>query len=649
MSQQDLQKAPAVSAGQARYRELARPLRFIFYLFSGLSVLLAVDYLFSLGIGGFFPSEWQYYFLLIGLILPWVFLFLPFRKGRVGKIPWYDFTAALLVCGISIYFSLHALEMQFGLWSMYPSLLNLTLAIILNILVLESARRTGGPIFFVVCLVFATYPLIAPHMPGVLMGAIFEFPTLIGHLTFDCEGLLGIPMKVVGGILIGFLVFAGLLIRTGAGDFFLNLAMAVAGHTRGGAAKVAVIGSAFFGSLSGSIFSNIVGTGSITIPAMKQTGYPAHYAGAVEACSSTGGVLMPPVMGAAAFVMATFTDIPYATICVAAFIPSCLYYLGLLLQVDAYAARTGLKGLPREQLPKFWPTLKQGWHFVFVLIFLVWGLVYMRWAALTPFYASALLILLAMIRKDTRINKERLISLFEGVGKLLTESLGIILPLGLIVCGLVITGVAPAFTSGIIALSGGIPWVALLFGAVACYILGLVGMLTPAYIFLAMSLAPVLVMVGFNVLAVHLFIIYYAMLSAITPPVAAGAFLASNIAGAPPMKTAFQAMRLGVVIYFVPFFFVFEPAFVLQGTLIDSLFYIPTCALGIVFLTGGIEGYLLGVGRASNLVRPLLIIAGCLIAFPDWKSKVIGVCLAIPVVIFMLSRRRVLEKSPPTP
>ncbi len=514
-----------------------------------------------------------------------------------------------------------------------PPPLSFTAALILNVLVLESARRVGGPIFAIVCFVLTLYPLFSPYMPGIFRGPVFGFTPLIGHLTFDTQGLLGIPMKVIGGILIGFLIFAGILIRTGAGAFFLNLALAVAGRSRGGPAKVAVIASGFFGSLSGSIFANIVGTGSVTIPAMKKSGYSPHYAGAIEACASTGGVLMPPVMGAVAFVMATITSIPYASIMIAAFVPSCLYYWGLLLQVDAHAASKGLEGLPKEQLPRLWPTLKQGWHFLFVLIFLVWGLVYMRWEQLTPFYASALLILLSMIRKENRINRERLVSLFDGVGELLVESLGIILPLGLIICGLVVTGIAPAITSGVVALSGGIPWVALLFGVIVCYVLGLVGMLTPAYIFLAMSLAPVLVRVGFNVMAVHLFIIYYAMLSAITPPVAVGAFLAAGIARADPMKTAWQAMRLGVVIYFVPFFFVFEPSLVLEGPPLASLYCFTLCLAGIVLIAGGIEGYLLKVGLLSKWARSLLVIAGLLIAFPEWKTTIAGAILAVVVIV----------------
>jgi TRAP transporter 4TM/12TM fusion protein len=454
------------------------------------------------------------------------------------------------------------------------------------------------------------------------------------------EGLMGIPMQVVGGILIGFLLFAGILIKTGAGDFFLRLAMVVGGATRGGMAKVAVIGSALFGSLSGSVFSNIVGTGSITIPGMKKGGYPPHYAGAIEAVASTGGVLMPPVMGAVAFIMASLTGIPYAKIMVAAAIPSFLFYLGLFVQVDGYAAKTGMKGLPPEERPQFWQVMKEGWHFIFVLVFLIWGLLYMRWEALAPFYASALLLILAMLRKSTRLNAQKALETLDGVGKLLAETLGIILPLGLVVAGLVITGIAPAFTTAIIKLSGGIPLVALLFGAAACYVLGMAGMLTAAYIFLAMSLAPILVNAGFNVLGVHLFIIYYAMLSSITPPVAVGAFLAASIAKAEPMKTAVNAMKLGVAIYIIPLFFVYEPALVLQGPWQNVLLHISTAIVGVALLASSLEGYLVGAGSLSLFLRVGFFISGLALAVPDWKFAIGGILLAALLYVVAIIRNR---------
>lgn len=639
-----------VPVENTRHRNLGALPRYLFHLSTSLTVAIGIFYIFGFTIPGVSLMNWSYYYILMGLLLPFVFLFFPMFPGAkhgVGKIPWYDFAAAVAAFGIAIYFSTIATEIDDMGWSMSPSPLLLFLGIILSALVLESARRTGGNVFCLVTLFFAAYPLFADLAPGALKGASFSFPATIGHHIYGAEGILGIPMKVIGEILIGFLLFAGLLIKTGAGDFFLKLAFALTGRFRGGPAKVSVISSGFFGSLSGSVFANIVGTGSVTIPAMKKAGFSPHFAGAVEACASTGGVLMPPVMGAVAFVMATLTDIPYGQICIAAFIPSFLYYLALLIQIDVYAARMGIQGLPKEQIPSFVVTIKEGWHFLIVLLFLIWGLLFLKWEAMTPFYASGLLILLSMVKKDTRIkSKEQIFSLLDEIGKLLVESVGIIAPLGLIISGLTITGMAAAFTAGIISLSQGIPFLTLLLGAGACYILGMVGLLTPAYIFLAVTLAPSLVAVGFNLMAVHLFIMYYAMLSCITPPVAVGSFLAASLAGAPSMKTAWQSMRLGIVIYIIPLFFIYQPTLILQGgTIFEFLFHFITCLIGIFILSCGVEGYIYGVGKIGKGTRLLIFMSGLFIAAPIASVTLFGFVLSFLSYLILWYKKKVFIRK----
>ncbi|MCK9274259.1 MAG: TRAP transporter fused permease subunit [Syntrophales bacterium] len=632
----------------AAQRKLPFPLQIVFYIFTLLSVLIAVDFFFSLGLLGFYFTEYQYYYILIALLMPFVYLLLPASKTAQSYIPWYDYFAAATIFSIAFYFSTQYEPIQWGYWTMNPPLLSLILGTVLIVLTMESARRTGGTAFLIVCIVLSIVPLISHQLPGVLNAPRFEFKILVGHVAFDSEGFLGLPMKVIGGTLFGFLIFAGILIRTGAGAFFLDMANILGGRSRGGPAKVAVIGSAFFGSLSGSSMANIAGTGSVTIPAMKRYGYPNYYAGAVEACASTGGVLMPPVMGAVVFVMVTMTQIPYATILVAALIPSILFYLGLLIQIDGFAAKNGLKGVTREQLPRFWPVFKNGWHFIFVLIFLVWGLLVMRWEVLTPFYASALLFLIIVIMfKKTGFNLGALLSILEGIGGLLVYTIGIILPLAPVVAALLITGLAPSFTAGILNLSGGIPFITLLLGFIACYILGMTGLLVSAYLFLAMGLAPALEATGFNVLGVHLFIIYYAMLSIITPPVAAGAFLAANIANAKPMQTAVQAMRLGVVIYVIPFFFVYEPALILQeGTVWQISFHIATAVLGVLLIASSLEGYLIGIGKLKVFSRILIGIIGFLIAMPSTAGVLLSFVLAIPIVtLWVIDKRKIRDNS----
>lgn len=631
-------------------RDLNNWVRYLFYLSTFFTIILGIIYIFGLSLAGFSFMNWTYYYLLMGLLLPFVFLLFPMfpvNKKDAKKIPWYDLVAAISAFILPFYFSTIATKIDDHGWAMQPSSFLLILGFIFCLIILESARRTGGNLFFIITLIFMIYPLFAELVPGIFKGVSFSFSSTIGHHIYGAEGILGIPMKVIGELLIGFLLFAGLLIRTGAGEFFLNLAFALTGRFRGGPAKVAVISSGFFGSLSGSIFANIIGTGSVTIPAMKKVGFAPHFAGAVEACASTGGVLMPPVMGAVAFAMAALTDIPYADICIAAFIPSFFYYLALLIQIDANAAKCGIKGLDIDQIPNFWATIRAGWHFLFVLVFLVWGLLILKWEAMTPFYASGLLLILSTFKESYRIKSiKKIFSLLEGVGKILVETAGIIVPLGLIISGLTITGMAAAFTSGIISISKGIPFFSLLLGAGACYLLGMVGLLTPAYIFLAVTLAPSLVKVGFNLMAVHLFVMYYAMLSAITPPVAVGSFLAASIAEANPIKTAWQSMRLGVVIYVIPFFFVYQPELILQGTSIFKfIFYFLTCILGIFFLSGALEGYIQGIGNLSRGIRIPLFIAGLFIASPDIEITIIGFICAFSIFLLLWIKKKFQAKA----
>lgn len=500
---------------------------------------------------------------------------------------------------------------------------------------LEVARRSGGIPFLLVVLLLGLYPLVADRFPGLLMGIPYGFEQMIEAHVFRAEGMLGITTKIVAEIVLGFLVFAGVLIATGAGEFFIDLANAGFGRYRGGPAKVSIIASAFFGSLSGSIFSNIAGTGSITIPTMKKVGYPAHYAAAIEACASTGGVVMPPVMGAIAFVMAITIGVDYATVMIAAILPSLLFYFGLMLQVDAYAARKGLTGMETAEIPKAGEVLLRGWPFLLVLVFLVWGLLYMRWEYYAPWYASALMILLSFLRADTRMTPRRLFETARQIGLLVTQTAAIILPIAFVVSALTITGVTGSVTSGLVALGGGNIYLIILFGVLACFIMGMAGLAIVAYIFLAVTLAPAIIDVGgLNTVAVHFFIVYYAMLSVITPPVGAAAFLAATIAGARPMRTSFTAMRLGVVIYFVPLFFLFQPALVLQGDLTPLVYVLPSIVIGIILLSGGLEGYLLGVGSVRSWLRLPLAAAGFAFSFPGlWTTLIGGIVSALLVLM----------------
>ncbi|MGL6249827.1 MAG: TRAP transporter permease, partial [Billgrantia desiderata] len=334
----------------------------------------------------------------------------------------------------------------------------------------------------------------------------------------------------------------------------------------GGPAKVSIFSSGLMGSMSGSVISNVLTTGVLSIPAMRRIGMGRSFSGGVEACASTGGVLMPPVMGATAFVMAMFLDVPYAAVALAAVIPSILYFLGLFIQIDAYAARHDIKGLPAAELPSLVQTLKQGWYFIFVFALLVWMLLVMQREAVAPFYATALLLLLNQCSRRNRWGWRELGESLSSAAKLFAELVAILAGVGMLVGALSMTGLSGTIANDFIHIAGGSMPLLLIMGALTSFVLGIGMTVTAAYIFLAVALAPALIQGGgLDPMAVHMFILYWGMLSFITPPVALGAFAAATVAGARPMATGLQAMRLGSVIYFIPFLFVLNPALIMQG------------------------------------------------------------------------------------
>jgi TRAP transporter 4TM/12TM fusion protein len=609
----------------------------LFVLLCSLGLLSGIVYIFGFTFRGERLLEAQYYWVFIGLFSAAAFVALP-ATGKSRGVPVYDLVLGAVALAISIYFYLNARDMVILGWTHVP------LGIVIWALMLELSRRSGGMPFFLVVLLLGLYPVVAHLFPGLLEGIDYPFPQTIEAHIFRSEGMMGITTKIVAEIILGFLVFAGILIATGAGTFFIDLANSTFGRYRGGPAKVSIVASGFFGSLSGSIFSNIAGTGSITIRTMKKVGYPPHYAGAIEACASTGGVLMPPVMGAIAFVMAVTIGVEYRVVMLAAIIPSFLFYLGLMLQVDAYAARTGLKGLSREEIPVFRKVVGRGWPYLSVLIFLIWGLLYMRWEFYAPWYACILMLVLSFFRRETMMTPMRLFETTRQIGVLVTQTSAIILPIAFVVSGLTITGVTGSVTSGLVNLGGGNIYMVILFGMAACFVMGMAGLAIVAYIFLAVTLAPAIISLGgLNTIAVHFFIIYYAMLSVITPPVGTAAFLAATIAGARPLQTCFTAMRLGVVIYFIPLFFLFQPALVLQGDLWPLLYLLPSIIVGIALIAGGFEGHLWFVGYVNRWLRAPMILTGFLLGFPTATTSAIGVAAAaIMVALVWLANRKSL-------
>ncbi len=608
-------------------------------------VVLAITYIF-----GIVPLlDLTYYFLLMACYLPLAFVFLPAWSGE-KKVGWLSLLPAAITIVITLVLAAKSADLVYSTWVPVKESWQLVLAAGLSLVILEAARRSGGYIFLGIVITLGLYPVFAEHMPDLIWGPPTSLARTIAFNVYSGDALLGVVTRVVAEVLVGFLILAALLVATGAADFFLKLSMALMGGSRGGPAKVSVLASGFFGSLSGSIFGNVVSTGSVTIPAMKRGGFPPHYAGALEACASTGGMLMPPVMGAIAFIMADFTSTEYGVIVLAALIPSVLYYFGLYCHVDAYAARRGMRGEPARDLPAVGATLREGWPFLLVLGFLIWGLVFMRWERLTPFYASGLLLLITLVKKDLRLSLPRLRQTVLEVGKLLAETTALLLPASFILGGLMATGVAPALAAALIQMGDNNVIIILAIGIGVCIIFGMVGMIVAAYLMLALTLAPALEQVGqMNTLAIHLFIAYYACLAAITPPVALAAFLASRISGSSPVQTSMHAARLGIVLYFIPVFFLFEPALIFQGPLYLTVIWLLMNIVGVIVIAGASEGFLTGFGVLSAWSRPVPLVSGLLIGFPEWRSTALGFLLIAVTLVLENRARPHTQTSSPAP
>ena len=585
----------------------------------------------------------QYLYWLLFLLLPFVFIYWPGYKGApMDRVPWYDVGLFLTTAAVSLYYVMRGGRILDEGWEYEvpeDAVEAQYLAYVLWILVLDATRRAGGMAIFIIVALFSVYPFVADQLPGILLASSPDWTEIGNRMAMSNEAIFGIPMRAFGTLVIGFLIFGVALQHTGGGSFFLNLAFALLGHVRGGPAKVAIFASGLMGSMSGSVVTNVLTTGVMTIPTMKRVGFRPAYAGGVEACASTGGVLMPPIMGATAFVMALFLEVPYKEVAIAAIIPSVLYYFGLFMQIDAYAARHELEGLPPAEMPSLRQTMKEGWYFIAVFALLIWMLVVLNQETIAPYYASALLIILNQIFPYHRWDKEKFWDFIASVGKLFAELAALLAGIGLIVGALVVTGKIGNLASDLLALAGGSTIILLLMGAFTSFVLGIGMTVTAAYVFLAIALAPALIKGGMDPMSVHMFIFYWGMLSFITPPVALGAYAAAPIAKAPPMRTGFEAMRLGSIIYFIPFFFVFDPAFIWQGPIEQTGLLFTQAAAGIIFVAGGLQGYLLFVGSLAHSVlgwiaRMGMIIGGLMLAMPGndiigWSNVELAIGAAI--------------------
>ena len=646
-------------AAFSKCRSLSGFWHWVSIVFPAVVILLGINRVFDFRFFiGYMMYDMTYYYLVMAIILSLTYLQFPPKTGLAGSGARWSFridkVIFFFIFGTCLYFSVIGYGIIYEGWIFAAPWYALIMGVPLWFLLIEAVRRTAGMVLAVVVTLISFYPLIAEHMPGPLYGFSMDFLSIARYHIFTHDSAVGLLMKVFSDTVMGYILFGCAVIATGGAKFLLNLSFTMVGRTRGGTAKVAAVASAMFGSISGSAMTNVITTGSVTIPAMKRSGIAPYFAGAVEATSSTAGPLMPPIMGAAAFVMATFLGIPYPVIAFSAAIPALLYYIGVLTQIDGYAAQHDLKGVPASEIPSLWETLKRGWLFIPTVVVLIYVLFILRLVNHAPYIATVVMLILAQIQKENRFTRETLLKFMKNTGRTFITIMAVMCGIGLVMGALGVTGLAVSLSRELMMLAGGNLALILIFGAVAGFIMGMGMSLIAVYIFLAIVLAPALTMAGLDPVASHLFLMYVAMLSSITPPVAVCAFVAASIAHASPMKIAFTACRLGAVVFFIPFFFVIEPALILRGDIMTIIRVIITAAIGIFIMASAFEGYMIGIGKlwpksersafySQTLpLRIILGVTGFMIAFPVHPWDIIGLIAGVVILIptFIMARRR---------
>ncbi|MDR7869778.1 MAG: TRAP transporter permease [Tissierellaceae bacterium] len=534
--------------------------------------------------------------------------------------------------------------------------LDMILGISAILITLEVTRRVVGPELPIVALIFLAYAKLGPYMPGLLGHRGYTFERIVSHMYLTLEGIMGIPLGVSATFVFMFILFGSFLDKTGVGKFFIDLAYAMTGHTKSGPAMTAVVASGLMGSVSGSSVANTVTTGAFTIPLMKKTGYEPHFAGAVEATASTGGQIMPPVMGAAAFIMAEFTGISYINIVICAAIPAILYYFAVGVMVHLEASKLGLKGLPREQLPKVSKILMGEGYLLLPLIAIIVLLVMQytptRAAFVAIIISMAIALAASLMKKNNSFGLKEILGAFESGGKGAVGVACACACAGMVVGVVTLTGLGLRIAELIVTLAAGKLLPTLFLTMIASIILGMGLPTTAKYIVLATMAVPALIKLGVNLMAAHLFILYFGVVADITPPVALAAYAGAGIAGANSMKTGFQAVKLASAAFIVPYIFAINPSLILVddivGTTItflpiySALPMIVTALIGIMCLAGAIEGYL--VTYTKWYERIVLGAAAILLLDPGLLTDAFG--LVALVVTFVLQKNRAKKELP---
>ncbi|PWQ94711.1 TRAP transporter permease [Leucothrix arctica] len=604
-----------------------------------LSILWALDVPLMLGLA---VAKTQFLAVLFGLGVALVYL--SNMSAAVTKKSYLDMAAA---AASVLVFGWIGVEYQRFLEDFAYLTMEMTvLGAIAVVLTLEALRRATGWILLCLIATFVLYALFGGNIPAPLTGTSVTPQELAVYLAFDPNALLGTPLSVVATIVVVFIFFGKILVKTGCGEFFIDLAMAGMGKKRGGAAKISIVGSALFGSISGSAVSNVVTTGVMTIPLMRRSGYTGVQAGAIEAIASTGGQLMPPIMGAAAFLMAQSLEIPYAEVVMAALIPAILYYISVFIQVDLIAARDDISAVESEYR-SVGRVMREGWHFIIPFAILLYAMFALNSsAAMAALYGTAAIIIAGFIRsyRGHKLDISGLFNALPDTGKSVVELIMIVGGAGLVIGLLNISSGGFALTLALVQLGSASIAILLLVSAGVCILLGMGMPTSGVYVLLAALVAPSLIETGIDPMAAHMFILYFGMMSMITPPIALAAFAAATISEEKPMKTGFEAMRLGWVAYVIPMLFIFTPALIMKGNTFEILLAFVLAVVGIYFISVAIVGFF--QKKVGALIRWALLLAGVLAMLPEqvfelgYLPTVAGVIAGIGLLYVMKQQAR---------
>lgn len=604
-------------------------------LFVVIAVAFSLFHLYTAGFGTLAAMFQRGIHLTFGLVL--IFLYYPAGRGAPrDRVPWYDWLLVIMsaqVLAYLLYFD-EALARRAG----SEITLDLVVAGAGIILVLEATRRAVGWPLCIIALAFIAYAFLGPYMPGPLGHRGYGLSRIIPQLFLTTEGIFGVPLWVSSTFIFLFILFGAFLERTGAGAFFIDLALGLFGAMRGGPAKAAILASGMLGSISGSSVANVVTTGTFTIPLMKRVGFKPHVAGGVEVAGSTNGQLMPPVMGAAAFIMAEFTGIAYLQIAAAALVPSVLSYAAMLMIIHIEAVKTGIEGLPRAELPRIGSLLAARGHLLvpvaLIVVLLIMGYTPMKAA----FWAIVTTVGVAMLRAESRLSWRDLLAALEGGARKALPVIAAVAAAGILVGIVQLTGLGLRLSSLIVNVAAGHLMLTLVFTMVASIILGLGLPTTATYIVLATITAPVLERFGVAVLAAHMFVFYFGILADDTPPMSLGGYAAAGIAGSNPVATGLQGFKFDLPAVILPFMFVTAPVMLLVDfTWGEGLIVLATSLLGMLALAAAIQGYLL---RATLWYeRAVLLGAAILLIYHTTLTDTLGIGLVLAVALLQRLRR----------